>query len=106
MVTCCGRRLLLGFSTRGRSQSRVWLHLTSAVTSRGENVAVDDVNNPTVVKVHLKRSKCDQLQRGVDVFRGQTGTDLCPVTAVMRYVSLRDPDPGCFFSGLVMVLPS
>ena len=61
------------------------------------DVAVDDTSNPSIIKVHLKRSKCDQLQRGVDVCLGRVGGDLCPVAAVMLYVSRRGPVPGCFF---------
>ena len=61
------------------------------------DVAVDNISNPSVIKVHLKRSKCDQLQRGVDVYQGRAGGDLCPVAAVMHYVSRRGPVPGCFF---------
>ena len=41
---------------------------------------------PAVIKVHLKRLKCDQLGHGVDVFIGRTGTALYPVTAILAYV--------------------
>ena len=61
------------------------------------DVAADDLSNPSVLRVHLKRSKCDQVGQGVDVFVGKTGCDLCPVGAVMQYVAQRGPDPGCFF---------
>ena len=49
------------------------------------------------VRVFLKRSKTDQFHRGVAVYLGATGNDLCPVAAVLAYVAVRGEDPGPFF---------
>ncbi len=51
----------------------------------------------SMVRIHLKRSKCDQLGRGVDIFVGRTHSELCPVSATLHYVGLRGPTPGPFF---------
>ena len=48
--------------------------------SRGD-VGVDDMSQPSMVKVHLHRSKCDQFGKGVDVIVGRYGTPICPVVA-------------------------
>lgn len=61
------------------------------------DVAANDLDNPSVLRVHLKRSKCDQVGQGLDVFIGKRGRDLCPVRAVMQYVAQRCPDPSYFF---------
>ena len=45
------------------------------------DLAVDDSANPTLLRVHLKVSKTDQFRRGMDVFVGSRGNDLCPVSA-------------------------
>ena len=58
------------------------------------DIAVDDHLTPTVVKIHLRCSKTDQLGRGVDVYVGQTGDDLCPVAAILTYLARRWNDPG------------
>jgi len=50
-----------------------------------------------VLKVYLKKSKVDQLGRGVDVYIGITECYLCPVTAAMQYMSARGPAAGPFF---------
>ncbi len=34
----------------------------------------------SIVRIHLKRSKCDQLGRGVDIFVGRMHSELCPVS--------------------------
>ena len=53
------------------------------------DVAVDSSRTSlSVVKVHLKRSKCDQFGRGVDVVVGRTDTRICPVAAVVSYIAL------------------
>ena len=49
------------------------------------------------VRVLLKRSKTDQFMRGVEVFIGVTGNDLCPVNATREYVARRGATSGAFF---------
>lgn len=46
------------------------------------DVETDQQDNPSMVKVYLKRSETDQFGKGVDVFVGHTGNDLCPVKAI------------------------
>ena len=52
---------------------------------------------PSVLKVHLKRSKCDQLGKGADVFVGSTGGRSCPIMHTLKYVEARGPRSGPFF---------
>ena len=61
------------------------------------NIVVDDHLAPTVVKIHLRCSKTDQFGRGVDVYVGRTGDDLCPVAALLAYLARRRNDPGPLF---------
>ena len=79
--------------------------LTSpTVTSRGPvgcvyvgDVAVDDHSNPSLVRIHLRKSKTDQLGRGVDIYLGRTDEDLCPVAALLAYLAVRGKEPGPLF---------
>ena len=76
--------------------------LTSpTVTSQGPvdcvyvgDVAVDDHSNPSLVRIHLRKSKTDQLGRGVDIYLGRTDEDLCPVAALLAYLAVRGMEPG------------
>ena len=61
------------------------------------DVAVDSIASPTILKVHLKRSKCDQFGKGVDVVVGRTRSPICPVTAVLEYIRVCQNEPGLFF---------
>ena len=61
------------------------------------DIAVDDRANPSMVRVLLKRSKCDQFGRGVHVFVGRTNTPLCPVAATLNYMASRGDKKGPFF---------
>ena len=63
------------------------------------DVSVDSVTHPSVVKVHLKFSKCDQLGKGIDVFLGRSGNRICPVAACLAYMAIHGPTPGPFFCG-------
>ena len=48
------------------------------------DVAIDDGQNPTVVRIHLKHTKITPFS-GVDVFLGRTDDDFCPVSALLAY---------------------
>ncbi len=61
------------------------------------DVAVDSNKNPTMVRVHLKKSKGDQFGAGADIILGKTGLPLCPVTAILKYIEVRGSSPGPFF---------
>lgn len=61
------------------------------------DVAVDDRHQPTMLRIHLRRSKCDQFGRGVDVFVGRTANEICPVAATLAYFALRGGTEGPLF---------
>ena len=69
-------------------QSTCYAALQPTWRTKGD-VAVDSRTSPSMVKVHLKRSKCDQFGRGVDVVVGRTDTRICPVAAVVSYIARR-----------------
>ena len=61
------------------------------------DVVLDDLVNPTVVRVHIKASKTDPFRRGVYVYLRATGNDLCPVAAVSAYLVVHGRHPGPLF---------
>ena len=61
------------------------------------DVAVNSLANPRMVQFHLRRSKCDQAGKGADVVVGKTGSDVCPVTAILEFIELRGSQAGPFF---------
>ena len=64
------------------------------------DVAADCATYLSMLRVHLKQSKCDQFGAGVDVVIGRTGCALCPVSALLAYIALRQDRPGAFFLNL------
>ena len=52
------------------------------------DVAVDNHESPSVIRIHLRRSKTDQFGRGVDIYLGATGDELCPVAALLAYLAV------------------
>ena len=50
-----------------------------------------------MVQIHLKKSKTRQFGPGFDVVVGTTGSPLCPVTAMVDYISERGSQSGPFF---------
>ena len=61
------------------------------------DIAVDNPADPMAIRVHLKRSKCDQFGKGVNVFVGRTNTPICPVAAILAYIAVRGASEGPFF---------
>ena len=61
------------------------------------DIAVDDVHNPTMLQINIKQSKTYPFWRGVNLFMGRTGSDLCPVAALMDYLSVRGTKCGSLF---------
>ena len=61
------------------------------------DVAVGSRESPAMVRIHLRCSKCDQFGKGVDIVLGRTGHSLCPVTAIIQYISVRGSGQGLFF---------
>ena len=61
------------------------------------NVSVDSRQNPQTLTVFLSRSKTDQLGTGKYIYLGRTGNNLCPVAAVLGYLSIRPHTPGPLF---------
>lgn len=50
------------------------------------DVVVDNHANPSMIQFHLKASKCDQFGSGADMVVGRMGNQLCPVSALLRYI--------------------
>ncbi len=50
------------------------------------DVKVDDHRDPHFIEVIIKASKTDPFRKGVSVFIGKTGGDLCPVAAILSYM--------------------
>ena len=50
--------------------------------------AVDSRQNPSLLKVHFKCSKTDQLQQGVDIYIRKIRDNICPVAAVLSFLAI------------------
>ena len=61
------------------------------------DITVDDMQTPSMLRIHLKTSKTDCTKQGVDLYVGRTFNSLCPVTAMLKYFQLRGIDDGPLF---------
>ncbi len=62
-----------------------------------EDLAVDEPGEPTVLRVKIKASKTDPFRKGIFLFIGKNGSDLCPVTAMANYLLVRGKEQGPLF---------
>ena len=61
------------------------------------DIAIDSPTNPTIMQVRIKSSKTDPFRKGVDIYLGRTHNSLCPITAMMAYLSVRGDTAGPLF---------
>lgn len=61
------------------------------------DVSLDLQTNPQIVSLRIKTSKTDQFRIGVNICLGRTNNDLCPVAAVLSYISRRGTTDGPLF---------
>jgi len=61
------------------------------------DIRVDSHTSPSFLQVWIKPSKTDPFRQGVTLYIGATGTDLCPMTAVV-YMMARGTEPGPLFT--------
>ena len=59
----------------------------SPPTILASGLAIDSHTNPTMIKVVLGRMKTDQFNRGTAIYIGKTGSDICPVRAILQYLA-------------------
>ena len=68
----------------------------SSMLSWGD-IQVDSHDHPSYLRIVLRHSKTDLFGAGVSLFVGATGDTLCPVAAVLSYLSVRPSGPGPLF---------
>ena len=54
-----------------------------------QDIAIDNMSNPRMMKVHIKCSKTDPFRVGSDIFIAMMENDLCPVTATLVWLVKR-----------------
>ena len=62
------------------------------------DIAIDDLQAPSILQVTIKQSKTDPFRRGVCLSIGRTGTKLCPVAAMLGFIAVRGPAAGPLFT--------
>ena len=61
------------------------------------DLAVDDAAQPTCLRLTIKQSKTDPFRKGVNLYVGRGQANLCPVSAVRGFLSVRGSTPGPLF---------
>ena len=61
------------------------------------DVAVDNYQNPYLIRIHLKSSKTDPFCKGTDILLGRTRDELCPVAAMLQWLVRIGNAPGPLF---------
>ena len=61
------------------------------------DLAIDSHDHPSLIRLLIKPSKTDLFREGVEVFLGASKGDICPVRAMVDYLSIRPATPGPLF---------
>ena len=92
---CC--TAFLGFFRLGELLLRSAEEFQPATDLAWGDVAIDSPSDPSMVRIHLKKSKCDQFGAGSDIVVGRTNLAICPVAAILGFIAIRGVSPGPFF---------
>ena len=77
------------FTTQGPYDPQVHLSF--------KDLAVDNKRSPTYIRLCIKQSKTDRFRHGNFVYLGKTDSEVCPVQAILQYLSVRGATPGPLF---------
>ena len=69
-----------------------------------QDVTVDNLVSPQILKIRVKCSKTDQFREGADIFLARTHDELCPITAMLAWIVKRKVKPAA--EGPLFVLQS
>ena len=61
------------------------------------DVAVDSRTCPTFIRLTIKQSKTDRFRQGRFIYLEKTNCEVCPVEAILQYLSVRGATPGPLF---------
>jgi hypothetical protein len=61
------------------------------------DLAIDSHDHPSLIRLLIKQSKTDPFREAVEIFLGATSGDICPVRAMVDYLSIRPATPGPLF---------
>ena len=62
-----------------------------------KDVAVDNRNSPSFIRLTVKQSKTDRFRQENFVYLGKTSHEVCPVEVVLLYLAIRGAAPGPLF---------
>ena len=71
-------------------------------------MAVDNYQNPSLIRILLKTSKTDPFCKGTNILLGRTRDNVCPVAALLQWLVQRGNGPGplfVFVSGAPLTRP-
>jgi len=57
-----------------------------------QDIEIDSIQNPQILRIRLKHSKTDPFREGSDIFVARTQNELCPVSAVLAWLTNREAD--------------
>ena len=61
------------------------------------DIATDNLLPPKIIQIKIKASKTDPFRHGVSICIGRSNNSLCPVAALLAYLSIRGTNPGLLF---------
>ena len=83
-----------GFLRSGEATVPTQSSYDAAVHLSISDVSLTSAADPEAIVVRIKASKTDPFRNGTSIYLGRTGRDLCPVAALLGYITHRGMSPG------------
>ena len=98
MLWAAALMCFFGFLRMGEVIVPSGVAFNSSVHLSVADVSVDSHASPMYVAVNIKAPKTDPFRQGVTIYLGRTYCQICPVSAVLRYLVERRSMPGPLFT--------
>ena len=94
-AACC--TCYFGFLKSGETCSPSDKDYDSSTHLSYSDIAVDYNDDPSTIAITIKASKTDPYRQRVTVYLGATGSQLCPVKALLAFIVVQGDAPGLLF---------
>ena len=94
-AACCAA--FFGFMRCGEFTSPSHSAYDPTVHLSFSDVAVDSRTCPTFIRLTIKQSKTDRFRHGNFIYLGKMNCEVCPVEAILQYLSVRVATSGPLF---------
>ncbi len=97
IISCFGLPFSFAFLRSGEITIPNLQSYDPSVHLNFSDIATDNLLPPETIQVKIKASKTDPFRHGMTIYIGRSNNSLCPISALLSYLTIRGNLPGILF---------